>query len=151
MILSSMTRLYRIMVGDLWICYSCYFHHVLLVYVYIYWIVVRWHVWHFGSVQQMLMLVNGHGRPVGDPRPARAWVWAWKRTRDGHGFFNGSHSSVAGTGLGRQNPMGLCPLPTLCMLPPSLPFLPLLLFTPWMLPYVLLLDPMSVLWCIIGC
>lgn len=63
-------------------------------------------------LQLWLMLVNGHGRPVGDPRPERVRVWASKWTRGGHGFFSGSDSSVAGTGLGGQNPMGLCPLPT---------------------------------------
>jgi len=64
-------------------------------------------------LQLWLMLVNGHGRPVGDPRPEQVRVWASKWTRGGHGFFSGSDSSVAGTGLGGQNPTGLCPLPTL--------------------------------------
>ena len=66
-------------------------------------------------LQLWLMLVNGHGRPVGDPRPERVRVWASKWTRGGHGFFSGSDSSVAGTGLGGQNPMGPCPLPTLAV------------------------------------
>jgi len=66
-------------------------------------------------LQLWLMLVNGHGRPVGDPRPERVRAWASKWTRGGHGFFSGSDSSVAGTGLGGQNPTGLCPLPTLVL------------------------------------
>ena len=68
--------------------------------------VVRWHVWHSGSVQQMLMLVNGDGRPVDDPEPvmgmsfltglilvSRALVWVGKTRRVCVPIANPSHDA----------------------------------------------------------